>query len=141
MIEPKELRIGNYILYNDELVMVQGITANNVFINGISVAANSQNIRPIQLCDIILRNIRQSTSGHKCYTYYKTSTFMIYVDDNGNFFIGLDYQGNVCHVTIKPILYLHQLQNIHYAQYGKDMIIDKKSLLMGIDNAIGRGVI
>lgn len=142
MINTHDLRIGNYVLFNNHPVMVQGVTTSEVLIGGVSIVATGSKVRPISLCDFILQNIRQRIyeEGRICYTYHKNSTFMIYNNGNGSYFIGLNYRGDVCHVTTIPILYLHQLQNICYAQYGEEMIIDEKALMLGIANAYRRGL-
>lgn len=142
MINTHDLRIGNYVLFNNHPVMVQGVTTSEVLIGGVSIVATDSKVRPISLCDFILQNIRQRIyeEGRICYTYHKNSTFMIYNNDNGSYFIGLNYRGDVCHVTTTPILYLHQLQNICYAQYGEEMIIDEKALMLGVANAYRRGL-
>lgn len=143
MIETAELRIGNYVLYDKQPVTVQGVTAGDVLINGLSISATDSKVSPIPLCDFLLQNIRQKIfeKDRFCYTYHKNSTFMIYIEGNGDYFIGLNYQGDVCHVTTTPILYLHQLQNICFAQYGEEMIIDEQVLVRCVANAFSRGML
>lgn len=143
MIDTQDLRIGNYVLYHNQPVMVQSVSAGDVLINGMSIAASDSNVSPIPLCDYLLTNIRQRLfkKDRICYTYHKYSTFMIYIDDIGSFFIGLNYQDDICHVTTAPILYLHQLQNIYYAQYGEEMIINEQVLAHSIANAFSRGLL
>ena len=66
-------------------------------------------------------------------------TFLIYVDDDGSYYIGLNYQGDVCRITPNPILYLHQLQNIYFAQYGMEMDINERGLLESVETALRNG--
>lgn len=143
MIDTHDLRIGNYVLFNNHPVIVQGVTTEEVLIGGVPIAATDSKVNPIPLCDFILQNIRQRIyeKSRICYTYHKNSTFMLYNNDNGSYYIGLNYRGYVCHVTTTPILYLHQLQNICYAQYGEEMIIDEKTLVQCVANAYSRGLL
>lgn len=138
MVETSEFRVGNYILYNNMPAMVQGMSEDSVLINGNAVTANDASIRPIRLCDAILQKIRQripKPDGY-CYFYYRNKqTFLIYVDDDDNYYIGLNYQGDVCRIMPNPIVYLHQLQNIYFAQYGIEMDINERILLNCVEIA------
>lgn len=142
MVETSEFRVGNYILYNNMPAMVQGMSEDSVLINGNAVTANDASIRPIRLCDAILQKIRQripKPDGY-CYFYYRNKqTFLIYVDDDDNYYIGLNYQGDVCRITPNPIVYLHQLQNIYFAQYGIEMDINERILLNCVEIALRNG--
>lgn len=142
MVETSEFRVGNYILYNNMPAMVQGMLEDSVLINGNAVTANDASIRPIRLCDALLQKIRQmipKPDGY-CYFYYRNKqTFLIYVDDDGSYYIGLNYQGDVCRITPNPILYLHQLQNIYFAQYGMEMDINERGLLESVETALRNG--
>lgn len=142
MVETSEFRVGNYILYDNMPAMVQGMSEDSVLINGNAVTANDASIRPIRLCDTILQKIRQripKPDGY-CYFYYRNKqTFLIYVDDDDNYYIGLNYQGDVCRITPNPIVYLHQLQNIYFAQYGIEMDINERILLNCVQIALRNG--
>jgi hypothetical protein len=142
MVETSEFRVGNYILYNNMPAIVQGMSEDSVLINGNAVTANDASIRPIRLCDTILQKIRQripKPDGY-CYFYYRNKqTFIIYVDDDDNYYIGLNYQGDVCRITPNPIVYLHQLQNIYFAQYGIEMDINERILLNCVEIALEKG--
>lgn len=142
MVVTNELRIGNYILCNNMLARVDGVSEDSVLIDGNAIAANDAAIRPITLCDTILQKVRQripKPDGY-CYFYYRNKqTFLIYVDDDGSYYIGLNYQGDVCRITPNPILYLHQLQNIYFAQYGMEMDINERGLLESVETALRNG--
>ena len=144
MVETSELRVGNYILCNNKLAMVQGVSNDSVLINGNSIAANESIIRPITLCDTILQKIRQRMLlpvGLR-YTFYKNRpTFMIFENEDGGYYIGMNYQGDVCRITPNPILYLHQLQNIYFAQYGAEMGINERNLFDSVETALKNGEI
>lgn len=144
MVETSELRVGNYILCNNKLAMVQGVSNDSVLINGNSIAANESIIRPITLCDTILQKIRQRMllPGGLRYTFYKNRpTFMIFENEDGGYYIGMNYQGDVCRITPNPILYLHQLQNIYFAQYGAEMGINERNLFDSVETALKNGEI
>ena len=142
MVETSELRVGNYILCNNMLARVQGVSYDSVLINGNPIAANESIIRPITLCDTILQKIRQRMplpDGLR-YTYYKNwTTFMIFENEDGGYYIGLNYQGDVCRITPNPILCLHQLQNIYFAQYGEEMEINERILFDSVETALQNG--
>ncbi len=158
MINTLELRVGNYVLYNGQPIMVNGITYNTVMLDGILLAtenpnnpyeykhinANDESIKPIPLCDLILETIRQRIPLKNGFVYSynkKSSTYFIYKDDEKGFFIGVDFRGELIRVTPKPFRYLHQLQNVFFAQYGNEMIIDEQMLKNSVEKAVENGVI
>ena len=144
MLETNELRIGNYILCNNLLVRVDGSSEDTVLIEGDVIAANDAAIRPITLCDTILQKVRQRLpmqSGLR-YSYYKNRpAFLIFANEDGGYFIGMNYEDDVVRITPNPIVYLHQLQNIYFAQYGVEMDINMKVLLDSIETAFENGEI
>lgn len=156
MINTQELRIGNYVLYKDQAILVKGVKENTVFLDDVLVETYNLNqpydykpisaddacLRPIPLCDAILPKIRlrMPIEGGYCYTYYKNyPTFLIYLNNNNGYYIGLNYQGDVCRITPNPIVYLHQLQNIYFAQYGIEMDINERILLNCVEIALRNG--
>lgn len=144
MVETSELRIGNFILYHNILARVQGVSDDSVLIDGVAIPANDAIVRPITLCDTILQKVRQRIPKPEsyCYFYYRNKqTFLIYVDDADNYYIGLNYQGDVCRITPNPIVYLHQLQNIYFAQYGAEMDINERILFDSVETAFQNGEI
>lgn len=157
MIEPSELRVGNFILYNNQPIMVKGVTANSVMLDGVMyetgnpnfpfdykrIYADDDSIRPIPLSDTILQGIRSRVprkNGY-AYSYYGgKATFLIYPDSQG-YFIGMDYRGNVIHITPNHVNTVHQLQNIYLAQYGIEMDINERHLSRAVSSAIDYGEI
>ena len=76
------------------------------------------------------------------YSYNKnSSTYFIYEDDEEGYFVGLDFRGELIRVTPKPFRYLHQLQNVFFAQYGNEMNIDEQQLKNSVEKAVENGVI
>lgn len=143
MVNPSELRVGNYVLYNNQPVMVFGISVNAVMLNGFNqeIAVNESIIRPIPLVDTILQKVRSRIPSPEglAYSYYGAkATFLIYPEHNGCF-IGLNNRGKVFRVTPHIINYLHQLQNIFYAQYGVEMEINEGVLSRAVAMALEYG--
>ena len=66
------------------------------------------------------------------------ATFLIYPDTDG-YFIGMDFRGNIIHVTPHKMNYLHELQNVYFAQYGSEMDIDNRILARAVVSCIGNG--
>lgn len=152
MIEPTELRVGNYILYNNQPVMVKGVTANTVMLEGVmretgnpnfpfeykAIYAADNSLRAIPLCDTILQGVRSRIPLNNgiAYSYYGTkATFLIYPDDEG-YFIGVDFRGNLIRITPNQINTIHQLQNIYFAQYGVEMEINENRFRQVVDSAL-----
>lgn len=157
MIDTSELRVGNYILYNKQLIKVKGITENAVMLEGVMydtgnpnfpyeykpIPSSDASIQPIPLNDDILQKVcgRISVSNEYAYKYNGSKvTFLIYKDEEG-FYIGMNYKDSVCYITPCHLESFHQLQNIFYAQYGLEMNINVRILKCSIDNAVEDGLI
>jgi hypothetical protein len=109
MVATNELRIGNYILCHNILAMLQSVSEDFVFIDGNAVDANDDVIRPITLCDTILQKVRQRMPmpGGLRYTYYKNRpTFLIFENKDGGYYLGMNYEDDVCRITPNPIMCL-----------------------------------
>lgn len=157
MINTSELRVGNYILYNKQLIMAKGITENAVMLEGVMcdtgnpnfpyeyklIPSSNANIQPILLNDDILQKVcgRIPMGDSYAYKYYGTkATFLICKDKEG-FFIGMNYMDNFFHITPCHLEAFHQLQNIFYAQYGLEIEINEGILRRYIGNAVESGLI
>ena len=157
MVNPSELRIGNYILFNKQPTMVKGVTANAVMLDGVMLQPENPNspyeyqlinaeddrLQPIPLIDDILQKIRTRIplNGRKAYKYYGTkATFLIYEYEEG-YFIGMNYRNQVFRVTPRSLYYFHQLQNVYFAQYGDEFDFNERMFTMSINNAIEDGII
>lgn len=80
--------------------------------------------------------------GRLRYLYYKNRpTFLIFENEGGGYYIGMNYEDDVVRITPNPIVYLHQLQNIYFAQYGIEMDINVKVLFDSIETALENGEI
>lgn len=159
MVKTTELRIGNYILFNKQPIMVKGITANAVMLDGVMyetgnpnspceyrlIPADDARLEPMPLIDDILQKIRTRIpmSGKRAYKYYGTkATFLIFEDeDSGGYYIGMNYMDQVFRVTPQPLYYFHQLQNIYFAQYGDEFDFNERLLSLSVKNAVDDGLI
>ena len=140
MINTSELRIGNIILYNGQPIVVKGVMEDFVLLEGIvrnandgvqneykPIPANDSSLEPLPLNDFLLEQLgkgKYPIGGIMRHMYHRSSsTFLIYADNDG-YFIGVPGQGRPSYLTPGHIWFLHQLQNIHYAQYGEEIDID-----------------
>ena len=157
MINSAELRIGNYVMFNKQLIMVKGVMANAVMLEGVMcstenpnfpndyrlIPASDTSIRPIPLNDDILQKVcgRIPMDDSYAYKYYGAkATFLIYEDEVG-YYIGMNYMDSIFHITPCHLEFFHQLQNIFYAQYGVEMDINERIMRRCIDNAVEDGLI
>lgn len=132
--------------------MVKGVAEDSVLLGGVvfenpyeypPISVTDDRIQPIPMLDEILQKVRiriPIVRGHAYKYYGNRVTFLIYEDEEG-YFIGLDNQGQIIHITPRHIESLHQLQNIYFAQYGEDMDINVRILTRCIQNAVDDGLI
>ena len=157
MIIPRELRVGNFILFNKQLIMVKGVTENAVMLNGVLcstdnpifpneyqlINAADDRLQPIPLIDDVLHKVRTRIpiNGRYAYQYYnKSATFLIFEDAEG-FYIGMNYMDQVFRMTPQRLVYFHQLQNVFFAQYGAEFDFDERLLSISINKAVEEGLI
>ena len=136
--------------------MVKGITGNAVMLDGVMKAtdnpqypyqyqlinADDNRIMPIPLSDDLLQKIasRIEIKGKRVYRYTKTATFFISKDDDG-YFIGMMFRDQLIHITPKHIDCFHQLQNIHFSQYGMEFDFNENHLIQSIKTLVDEGLI
>lgn len=126
MIQANEVRIGNWIEYDNRFFQIDTIAEVFPTLNtgefGIGVV-DWNNIKPIPLTEEILFKCCFILDFNDCYT-----------DVNGNFYLfinrgnvlGLN-NGNIYYSASKGaihIKYLHQLQNLYFALIGKELEIN-----------------
>ena len=159
MINTTELRIGNYILFNKQPIMVKGVTTSAVMLDGVMyetgnpnfpyeyrlIPADDARLEPIPLIDDILQKIRTRIpmSGKRAYKYYGTkATFLIFEDeDSRGYYIGMNYMDQVFRLTPQSLYFFHQLQNIYFAQYGDEFDFNERLLSLSVKNAVDDGLI
>jgi hypothetical protein len=106
MIQAKELRIGNWISYNDASYQIISI-----FLNGASIGSQirpEEDLTPIELTPEILEKCGVIKDGQLTFGY-------LFDKEKGLFYY------NTPTVIVK---YLHQLQNLYFALTGKELEIN-----------------
>lgn len=113
MIKANELRIGNWVMYDNRLFQIESISNPFPCLNtdefGIGVV-DWNNIQPIPLTPEILENF-----GFENWDKKKYSNDVLCLTVNGD---GYLYLANQRHVNI---FYLHQLQNLYFALTGEEL--------------------
>ena len=146
MINPQELRIGNFILFNGEPTMVKGILADAVMLDGtmplegdgtyeehITIPANNDSLKPLPLSGTLLEALRKGRWEDDFgiqYQYHSRSGHYTIRKDEDGYYIGMYKSDGPVHITPGHILYLHQLQNIHFAQYGYEMDVHEHDVII-----------
>ena len=145
MIDPKEFRIGNYLLLSDNLLRVSEIAVGHICVNGVyrptdnpqfpieynPISFDDPNLHPFWLTDNVFRMITNviPTSHGSAYRFSRSATYLIYPDGEGDYFVGLDNKGELQRVTPTAFNTLHALQNIYYAMYGDEMPTEEGNLI------------
>jgi hypothetical protein len=131
MISSNELRLGNYVLVNENLKKVSVITSTTVSTtdaegsNEEATSENSlENISPVSLTDDVLKEC-----GFAYHDYFKFWQ-LITTGIRSEMDISPDYE--VIDFMRKPILKkltsLHQLQNIYFMLKGRELKFSKRLL-------------
>lgn len=146
MINPSELRIGNVILFNNQPIIVRGIKEVGVMLEGVMfqtgdplrpydyqlIYAEDQRISPLllnnRLLDLVMRRYR--VNGVIVYNYHAHNGGTFFVKNEGmGLFVGMYNGDNLIHITPHSFRYYHQLQNIHFAQFGEELNVDFDELV------------
>ena len=122
MIDPKELRIGNWVISpHDDTIQVVGINPEetlDILIDKGGMASHRTN--PIPITKKWLKRL-----GFKLKTDYEINYLLSPKDENGsrlNFRLldkGLKIQFNMFHAV--EIQHVHQLQNLYFALTGEEL--------------------
>lgn len=111
-LKSNELRLGNFVLFNDSIDIIceigqanNGFCENNGYFN-----FGKGTINPIPLTEEILLSIEKNSIFNNGFDYKKTSTgrFEIYV--------GMS--------LITVVEFLHELQNLNFALLDEELIIN-----------------
>ena len=126
MIQTKELRIGNNIEFDGEIITVTGISKNKITYNPSKVLKyeiNAKHFDPIPLTEEILLKFGfedqefSDEDGNKIYMLHHKK-FYLTSDESCMFSeVFLPIYSNDC-VSVK---YVHQLQNLYLALTGKEL--------------------
>lgn len=117
-MDVKELRIGNYLLYIENIVKLTGVNDDpcvtfQPFDNGLYFGSNPNDFSPIRLTKEWIDNFGFSSVENYskgCYGNGKCSIWH---------FEGETYMANV------KLNYVHQLQNLYYASYFEELELKK----------------
>lgn len=142
MVDTKELRLGNIILFSGEPVKVMGIQTGFVLLDGIMrpsangldieynpIPANEDVLQPLPLNDFLLETMGKGRfsfySGIIQHQYHLGRSAYSIMSDEEGYFIGMERDDGPIHITPCHFFYFHQLQNIHFAQYGEEIDISE----------------
>ena len=113
MINTKDFRRGNLVLFNHEIRRLDTIGQNSAYIEGNGIEfTQSDKIKPVKLQPHILQMFgfnRVFKGG----TAYKYKEYWIYDFEEYGIFSG------VGHIELK---YAHQLQNLYFAFTGEELV-------------------
>jgi hypothetical protein len=110
MINPKELRLGNWVFYYGKAIQL-----DEEYLEVLFGARNYQDYQPIELTPEILEK-----AGFEPYKYY--SDTMSYKRDWFIWTKGWFQKG--IKILNEDVKYLHQLQNLYFALTGEELTID-----------------
>jgi hypothetical protein len=122
-MKASELRIGNYILTDDD----QFVTVDNNVFRAFSFPESEKWYKPIPLTEEWLIKF-----GFNCHTVENEARTIFYSKNwgiNGVEIICLDYhykgifEYQVAKARYKEVKYVHQLQNLYFALTGEELII------------------
>lgn len=145
MIETKELRLGNIILLSGEPVKVMGVHTGSVLLDGVMrpsangidieynpIPAKEDALQPLPLNDFLLESMRKGKflgySGVIQHQYHPSGSAYFIMSDDEGYFIGMEKNDAPMHITPCHFWYFHQLQNIHFAQYGTEIDISEEDV-------------
>src|SRR4051812_15876665 len=129
MIPYNELRIGNYVLFEDTVVRIDMINNKDSLGEGSSVSTEEEiepvrgltfdSIEPVPLTDVVLQRCK--------FIYHDYFKFWQLVATNEGYRSEMDIDGdfNILDFMRRPIVKkvasLHQLQNIYFMLKGKEL--------------------
>lgn len=142
MIETKELRLGNIILFKGEPVKVMGVHTGTVLLDGVMrqsangidieynpIPASEDVLQPLPLNDFLLETMGKGRfrgySGVVQHQYHSGGSAYFIMSDDEGYFVGMERNDEPMHITPCRFWYFHQLQNIHFAQYGTEIDINE----------------
>ena len=112
-------------------VLLDGVmrqSANGIDIED-TIPASEDALQPLPLNDFLLESMRKGKflgyAGMIQHQYHSGgSAYFIMCDEEG-YFIGMERGDGPVHITPCHFYYFHQLQNIHFAQYGEEIDISE----------------
>ncbi|MGE5520232.1 MAG: hypothetical protein ACM3VS_09930 [Candidatus Dadabacteria bacterium] len=136
MISCNELRVGNYVMVNDDIHIISMINNNDTFSSstvfikkdGLESSANasckSSNLQPIPLTDKLLEEC--FFKFHRHFKFWQ----LITINDEKQSEMDIDVDYSVIDFMRRPVVKritsLHQLQNIYFALKGNELKVNLK---------------
>lgn len=145
MIDSRELRIDNILLFNNQIAVVKGVFTGHVYLDGVlritdnpiypndyrEISVNDPAIRPLPLGDSIIRLFFSSIhddGGGTC-PFGEGGNYWVF-HEGDSFFVGMNLSGEIVHIIPHHIVSFHELQNAYYTIHGEDLPVDVDSLRM-----------
>lgn len=120
MINPNELMLGNWVLY-DKPIQIEGVTENAIIYNGIkAIIVRKDDINPIQLNKEILEKCgfheieNWFNNSERCFSNDNDDKIIYYKESDQYLLVGMHRYFN----------YLHELQNIYFLYRKEQLIVD-----------------
>ena len=145
MIDSKELRINNILLFNNQIAVVKGIFSGNVCLDGVlrqtgnpmcptdyrEISVNDPAIQPLPLSDSIIRLFFPAIhdDGRIAYSFGRSGNYWVF-PEGGSFIVGINLAGEIVHITPHHIACFHELQNAYYLIHDDEVPVDVDSLRM-----------
>lgn len=123
----EELRIGNLVLFNDEICVVSGYSYGFIHMNDNKKGTKIEFIKPIEITEELLLKFgfKENIIENDIYFIYKDSLFAIWnVNDefNNYFECGkLIYCDSFYSECISTLKFVHQLQNLYFALTNEEL--------------------
>ena len=123
MINKRELRIGNLVIVNGEIIKVEEIKSGGINPNWDSYEYSYDDLQPIPLTNEILEKLSLE-KFNRYYSIYKN--WELVISKEGNKYIIDNIDGDISHYDNDyKIRFLHQLQNIYYILNFKELDVSK----------------
>ena len=122
MIEAKELRIGNYVSYNDRTMEVHSFTTFNIVLSyGTAFHTEIKNISPIPITKDWLIKF-----GLELNVWFEDGSFMVTKDGDWGFELHVQNADWTKTIAFAYFLYVHDFQNLIYALTKTELEISGK---------------
>ena len=110
-------------------VFLEGVmrpSADDIHIEYNPIRACDDFLQPLPLSDAFFESLKlgkwEDQFGYQRQYHGSSSTYTIRVDEDG-YYIGMIRHDGPIHITPTRFKAIHQLQNIHFAQYGEELSI------------------
>jgi hypothetical protein len=119
MLDLKTIRIGNYLVYDNDAHCVTSILPDKIVFEG-GITAKLSKVNPLKVNDALLNALFPSITCEKMYFLHRGSSNFVILPQNGKFGVFLNYPPDNPHLTPKEFNDFHTIQNLHIDMYGYD---------------------